>query len=278
MQNNWLRLVVIACCAVGSLHLAAAQAAAGGAPDRRGPRGQAVSPYTHWVIWSVAEDCTDPDADQAERNAYIRAMRYDCRESWNDGLRMRYISGPAFSGPKLGLLFEMSEDGKYLDTMIGFVNEGDKQIEINPSNFWAEEIAPKYKRLDEIPPEKIAASIMKGARWRNAFTSFSAAFASQTATATTRGGDTISITMPDTAAQQRAAEESQANLDAATRDSASIIRTALKRHTLPPHSQIARYVYFPNAQHFDVLLVHLPIDDVDYIFMVTASPERATKK
>jgi hypothetical protein len=277
MRNNWLRLVLIAGCAIGSLHLAAAQVAADRVPDPRGPRGQAVSPYAHWVIWSVAEDCTVSDADQTERNAYIRAMRYNCRESWNEGLRMRFISGPAFSGPKLGLLFEISEDGKYLDAMIGLFNEGDKQIEINPSNFWAEEIAPKYKRLDIIPPEKIAASIMKGVRWRNAFTSFGAAFASQTATATTSSGDTISITMPDTAAQQRAAEENKANLDAASSDSASIIRTAIKRHTLLPHSQIARYLYFPNAKHFDVLLVHLPIDDVDYIFMVTASPERATK-
>jgi hypothetical protein len=255
---------------------AESQAASEKPPGGQTSRDQAVSPYTHWVVWSVAEDCTTADADWAARNAYIKSMRYSCRESWNDGLRMRNISGPNFGGPKLGLLLEMREDGKYLEAMIGLNNEGDKQVEINPSIFWAEEIAPKYKRLDAIPPEKIAASIVSSARWRNAFSSFVAAFAKQTATATTSSGDTIRITMPDSATQQRTADENQANLDAAGRDGESIMRTAIRRHTLLPHSQIARYLYFPNPKHSDVLLVHLPIDEVDYIFMFTA-PERTTK-
>jgi hypothetical protein len=184
---------------------------------------------------------------------------------------MRYIGGPAFNGLKLGLLLEMREDGRYLEAMIGINNDSDKQIEIDPSKFWAEEIAPNRRRLDVVPPEKIAASIMNRAKWRNAFSSFSAAFAKQTAVATTSNGDTISMTMPDTAAQQRTAEENQANLDAASSNSASIIQNAIKHHTLLPHSHIARYLYFPNVKHSHVLLVHLPIDDIDYIFMFTTA-------
>lgn len=277
MWNNRLRLVLIVYFLVGTAHWSAkAQVAANNPSEVLNSRDQAVSPYTHWVIWSVLDDCTASDADSAVRNAYIKAMRYTCRETWNDGLRMRYISGPAFSGPKLGLLFEMREDGKYLEALIGLNNEGDKQIEINPSNFWAEEIAPKYKRLEVVPPEKIAASIVNGARWRSVISSFGAAFAKQTATGTSSSGDTIRITMPDTTAQQRTAEENRANLDAAISDGGSLVGTAIKRHTLPPHSQIARYLYFPNAKHSDLLLVHLPIDNVDYIFMFNAL-ERTAK-
>ena len=180
---------------------------------------------------------------------------------------MRYVSGPAFSGPKLGLLLELREDGKYLEAMIGLNNEGDKQIEINPSNFWAEEIAPKYKRLDVVPPEKIAASIMNGAR-RSVLVLSLPRLRSKLQQSPPAAAMQF-ITMPDTAAQQRAAEENQANLDAASSDSTSIIRTALKRHTLPPHSHIARYLYFPAVKHFDVLIVHFPIDEIAYIFMFT---------
>jgi hypothetical protein len=117
---------------------------------------------------------------------------------------------------------------------------------------------------------------VNGARWRSVLSSFGAAFAKQTATGTSSSGDTIRITMPDTAVQQRTAEENRANLDAAISECASLVGTAIKRHTLPAHSQIARYLYFPNAKHSDLLLVHLPIDDVDYIFMFNA-PERTAK-
>jgi hypothetical protein len=238
-------------------------------------QNQAPSPYAHWVVWTQADGCA-LDGDWAARNAYLEAMRYACRETWDDGLRFRSIAGPGFNGPKPLVMIEMREGSKNLEAIVGLSNQSEKPIEIDPANVWAD-VEPISKRLDPIPPEKIAASIMRHTRWSNALTAFGSAFAKQTTTATTSSGDTISITSPDVELRERVANQNNADLNSARNNSASIISTALKRHTLMPHSQIMRYVYFPQVKHFEGILVHLPIDNVDYIFMFSPV-EKAHKK
>jgi hypothetical protein len=233
-----------------------------------------LTPYDHYVVWTNEKGCSTPPSGNSDlatknRNEYLKALHYACDEGWNEGLYTRSISND-----RVIVLLELSDEGKYLDGILAVANIGDTRLDIDPSKFWIDVVSPDYKRLNIVPPEVVASSARNTGKWARALANISASLATRTATVVTNDGSTATISYPDDAARVNADNEARDRSKAAQSSAASIMATALKRHTLAPNAQITRYVYFENVKHRDFSVVHLPIGETDYIFAFDQSAKR----
>jgi len=169
------------------------------------------------------------------------------------------------------LLVSAFDAGKYCPVFVGIANESRQPVDVDPARVWAE---VGSQRLASVDPDKIAEAERKRGRWANAManglSSFGAGMQTQQGTVTDSNGNVSTVTLPDTAAQQRAQDRAAQQTEELRRRNeqrgSQVTASALKHNTVFADQTYAGYVYFSHIKHHDDLLVHVPIDGVDYQF------------
>jgi len=127
-----------------------------------------------------------------------------------------------------------------------------------------------------IAPESIAKDIERRAFWSNALRSFGAGMQTQTATVQTTIPGTIgvmnsTVTVPDDAARQKAAQENAKNSARSTSASSQLMGEALKANTIFPADKVFGNVYYKRNKKMAVIAFNFVLAKHIYSFVYNGS-------
>lgn len=196
-----------------------------------------------------------------------------CDEYYSDGINHRIIQA---NDLYISMFMDYIDEGKGYYVFNVFVgNLSDKRITVKPEEMSLE----IWKKRDDITAEKamevlmpvspqnVASAFRRQALWQNALSSASASMETRTAQIrNNQTGETVTVTTPNTEAQNQAARRSEEN-SKDTEDAITILnRLSFKANTIFPQGKVSGDVYFKHKKHQSGIFI-VKIEGVEYAFM-----------
>jgi hypothetical protein len=202
-------------------------------------------------------------------HGYINGRKYETMAS--DGVTV-FVVGDVF--------------GRYLRADVYVLNQSSATVDVFPGNFVLTEVAPKQKELKYVDGDKLLRSEQKRLAWGNALTAMSGNMARQqsttnttadgtinatssngtTATSTYHGTSTATTSVPDYAAQARAAETIRARNDAFNSFASVASRVILRANTVMPNQSAQGFILYERDRKAKSVMLSCIVGNTIYQF------------
>lgn len=198
------------------------------------------------------------------------------------GCTHQFINGHKFkilSEDGVTVTASLIEIGKYIRADVSVFNGTTKAVDVLPTHFECDEVAPKERTLVYVDAEKIIRSAQTRVAWGNAFTAMGANMSRQQSTTNTNstgnvnmngsdgtyangtysGTSTSTTSTPNYAAQARAKETIRRRNATIETLSEQYSQEVLKANTVIPNQTIRGFVFFERDKKAETISLSVPV-------------------